>query len=194
MRFLLCIITFLFLSTQAYAFDIGLSLNQNIYNNGRLNDAPMLSLQLEHNDAHLFLSYEQTYMRLMGLSAAEYGILGVGVGYGKGNLRLSTGYYFVNADTIYSKNGLFNEAIYLYLVDKYGYRLWDNYEVQASGGVGFSIGWHYKYLFAGYRFLRLPIKVIGWDTGYKGDSTHGWWHSIEKENLSCAFVGIKVRF
>lgn len=187
------IIIFLF-STSAYAFDIGLSLNQNIYNNDRLDDAQMLTAKLEHNNAHLFLSYEKTYMRLIGLSTAEYGILGVGIGYNKGNLQLSTGYYFADADTIYYRKNRFNESIHRYLNHQFGDRLWDNYEVQADGSIGFSAEWHWKYVFIGYRFLRLPIKIIGWDTGHKVDEDYGWWHSIEKEDLSCAYVGIGVKF
>ena len=188
MRTIFYTIIILLLSTSVYAFDMGLTINQNIYNNGRLDDARMLAIRLGNDNINLSISYEETYMRLMGLSAAEYKLFGVGIGHDSGQFHVSAGYYFANADTVYYGDGLYNESIHRYLNSRFGDRLWECYDVQASDSLGFTIGWRWKYFMVGIRFLRVPIKIIGWD---KDSMADGHWHSIEREDFFCFSAGIR---
>ena len=193
-------------STSAYAFDVSMAVKENIYNNVRLSNTEQVILQLEKNDAFLFFSYESIYVRVMGLSVGEYEIFGVGAGYNykmKDTLSLyvSSGLYFTNAD-VHHNNGKYNEALHRYLNYRFGERLWDNYDAETDSAIGFSVGLQWEkeienFLMRfdiGHRFLRIPVKYVGWDKGKKGDSSYGWWHSIETEDLSCAYVGLTFGF
>lgn len=205
--FYVCII--FFLCTPVYAFDITLNIKQNIYNNDRLEDATMLTLQLEHNRFLLFASYETPFLRLMGQNTADHKVLGIGIGYdyelnSSLSVQVSPGIYFPNTDVIFNESfkGQYNEGIHRYLNYLYEDLLWDCYDIETGTAIGFNIDLKWEKdigdflvgISFGYRYLRIPIKILGWNIGREPGGVYGWWESWEIENLSCAHAGLSFGY
>ena len=187
---------------SSHALDISLGVKQNVYSSDLLDDAQGFVVLVGRDEFSIFFSYESTYMRLMGLSVADCDVFGIGARFNYNirpslSLQVSPGMYFMDMDVIYN-GGMYNESLYRYLNSRFGDRLWDCYNVEAGAALGFGVGlrWEGDILgfLVGYRFLRMPVKYIGWDEGYESDSSHGWWHSIERLPLSCAYMELMLRF
>jgi len=202
----------LLIPCSGFAFNTTLSINQNIYSNERVEDTETIMLQVKHKSIFLFSSYETPHLRLMGQGVTDYKMLGVGIGYemikeSPFSLQISAGYYFVNTDVTYTNSmpGRFNEGIHRYLNYLFAdpeIRYWDYYDLEAHPGIGFSLTLKWQkeienflteFLF-GYRYLRIPIRILAWDDGHKFDASYGWWQSTEMEDLSCAYIGVNFGY
>ena len=200
-KIILCIVLIFIWCIPAHAFNVVVSVKQNIYSNERFEDAQEFALQLKAGNFFLFGSYEETYLRLVGQNVGDWRMVGVGIGYNYKlapslSLQLSPGVYFTNVLLAFDDHtwGIYNEGIHRHLSNLYGERLWNYYDVDPSTtAVGFSIGlkWNKEirnFLIGasfGYRYLRIPVNIMGWDT----DPNTGW-HDLEIEDLSCASIGL----